>query len=396
MSWLVYRMTGSAFILGVIAFGSQFPAFVMAPFAGALADRWNRYRMVVAAQLCAMVQAVVLALLVLSGRVEVWHLVSLSVVAGFISGVDIPARQALLVRLVKGTEDLPNAIALNSSMFNAARLVGPAVAGVLIGWVGEGPVFVLNAASYLAVLGALAALQVPRERGAPAGPVLRNIQEGFAYAFGFPPIRELLVLLALVSLVGIPYVVLLPVFARDVLGGDAGMLGLLTACAGMGALLGTLFLASRDTVRGLGRMITRTTALFGVALVAFSQSTVPWLSCVMLVVSGFGVVLTTAAINTVLQTLTDEAMRGRIMSLYTMAFIGISPLGSLAGGALAGSVGAPLAVAMGGVGCLVLSLWFWRRLPVLRDIVLPVYERMGILPEVASGLHSASELRPRA
>jgi MFS family permease len=395
ISWLVYRLTGSALVLGIIAFGSQFPALLMAPFAGALADRWNRYRMVVGAQVLAMVQAVALALLVLSGRVEVWHLVALSVVAGLINGLDVPARQSLLVRLVRGTDDLPNAIALNSSMFNAARMVGPALAGILIGWVGEGPVFVLNALSYVAVLWALSALRLPREKGAAAGPVLRNIREGFLYAFGFPPIRDLLILLGLISLVGIPYVVLLPVFARDVLGGDAGTLGLLTSAAGMGALAGALVLASRGSVRGLGVVIARSSALFGTALVAFSLSRNLWLSCLFLAVTGFGVMLTTASINTVLQTLVDEGMRGRVMSLYTMAFVGMSPLGSLAGGMLAGWMGAPLTVMLGGTGCLVLAAWFGRRLPPLRAWVAPIYERMGILPEVARGLEDATAFRPK-
>ena len=253
MSWLVYRLTGSALLLGVIGFAGQFPAFLMAPFAGALADRWSRYRMVLVAQILAMTQASILAILVMTGAVEVWHLMVLAVAAGLINGVDVPARQALLVRLVGGTEDLPNAIALNSSMFNAARMVGPALGGVLISVVGEGPVFVLNAVSYVAVLSALTRLHLPREAGAAAGPVLRHIREGFTYAFGFTPMRDLLVVLACISLMGFPYVVLFPVFARDVLGGDAGTLGLLTSFAGMGSLVGALFLASRGTVRGLGR-----------------------------------------------------------------------------------------------------------------------------------------------
>jgi len=396
VSWLVYQMTGSALVLGLIAFANQFPTFIVAPFAGALADRWSRYRMVVAAQVAAMAQAMVLAALVMTGTVQVWHLIALSAVAGLISGMDIPARQALLVRLVSGTEDLPNAIALNSSLFNAARLVGPAIAGMLIGWVGEGPVFVLNAVSYLGVLGALAALRLVEEPGEPAGPVFRNIARGFFYAFRFVPIRDLLTLLAAFSLVGIPYVVLLPVFATDILGGGAGTLGLLTSSAGLGAVLGALTLASRDTVVGLGRVIVRGSALFGAALVAFAFSEILWLSCSLLVAIGFAVMVVTAAINTMLQTLVDETMRGRVMSLYTMAFIGMSPLGSLAGGAIAGRFGAPLAVSLSGLGCLALAIWFSRRLAPLREIVYPVYERMGILPEVARGIQTASTIRPKS
>jgi MFS family permease len=395
IGWLVYRLTDSALLLGVIGFGGRFPAFLMAPFAGALADRWDRYRMVMAAQVCAMLQAVALAVLVLSGSVEVWHLVALSVVSGLINGVDVPARQSLLVHLVDGTDDLPNAIALNSSMFNAARLVGPALAGVLIGQAGEGFVFALNAVSYIAVLGALAAVRLPRGVGTATGPVLQNIMEGFAYAFGFRPIRDLILLLGLIALVGIPYTILLPIFARDVLGGDAGTLGLLSSSAGLGALAGALFLASRDGVRGLGRVIARSTVLFGVSLAGFALSRDVWLSSVFLVASGFGVMLTTASINTVLQTLVDEGMRGRVMSLYTMAFVGMSPLGSLAGGLLAGWMGAPRTVLLGGVGCLLVGAWFTRRVPALRELVVPGERRTEIVPELARGLQEATDPRAR-
>ncbi len=396
ISWLVYEMTGSALYLGVIGFANQFPIFIVAPFSGALGDRWSRYKMVVAAQIAAMIQAIVLAVLVLSGNIEVWHLIALSAVAGVISGVDIPVRQALLVRLAEGPEDLPNAIALNSSMFNSARLIGPAIAGVMIGWVGEGPIFVINAISYLCVLGALAAIQLPEAPSEKAGPVLRNIAQGFAYAFRFVPIRDLLALLMLVSLVGLPYVVLLPVFARDILGGGASTLGLLTSCAGFGAVIGAMALASRNTVVGLGRVIVLAATLFGATLIAFGFSEILWLSCVLLVLSGSAVMVVTASINTMLQTLVEENMRGRVMSLYTMAFIGMSPLGSLAGGAIATRVGAPIAVAMGGLGCLALAFWFKSRLAPLREIVYPVYERLGILPEVARGLQTATTFRPKS
>ena len=396
MSWLVYRLTDSALLLGVISFAGQFPAFLMAPFAGAVADRWSRYRMVVAGQVLAMLQATILSLVVLTGVVEVWHLIVLAVAAGLINGIDVPARQSLMVKMVGGAEDLPNAIALNSSMFNAARLVGPAIGGALIALVGEGLVFALNAVSYLAVLAALGAMRLPVDGGEAAGSVLLQIRDGFRYAFGFPPIRDVLGVLAFVSLVGIPYVVLFPVFARDVLGGDARTLGLLTSCAGAGALIGALFLASRSTIRGLGRLIVRAAGLFGISLVAFALSRDLLLSCSLLVLSGFGIMLTTASINTVLQTLVGEDMRGRVMSLYTMAFVGMTPIGSLTGGALANRFGAPFIVALGGIGCLVAAGWFATRIAPLRQLILPVYEKRGIIPEVASGLQGASEMRPRA
>ena len=396
MSWLVYRLTGSALLLGVISFASQFPSFLMAPFAGALADRWSRYRMVVATQLLSMTQATVLATLVMTELVAVWHLVVLAVMMGLINGVDVPARQALMVRMIGSSDDLPNAIALNSSMFNAARLIGPALGGLLIGVVGEGPVFVLNAISYAGVLWALALLRLPRERGQPAGAVLETISEGFRYAMGSPPIRDLLLLLSLVSLIGIPYVVLFPVFAADVLGGDARTLGILTSSAGAGSLIGALALASRSTVRGLGRIIAWGTGLFGLSLVAFALSRHLLLSCVLLVISGCSMIVVSASINTVLQTIVKDEMRGRIMALYTMAFVGTTPIGGLVGGAIANRVGAPFAVVMGGFGCVAVSAWAVRRFPALRELIRPIYAELGIIPEVAKGLQSVSEMRPRA
>ncbi|MDX1492823.1 MAG: MFS transporter, partial [Longimicrobiales bacterium] len=344
----------------------------------------------------AMVQATILAILVMTDVVTVTHLIVLSVMLGLVNGIDVPARQALMIRLVDGADDLPNAIALNSSMFNAARLVGPALGGVLIAWVGEGPVFVLNAVSYVAVLWALAELRLPREPGRNAGSVFGVMRAGFSYALASPPIRDLLLLLSVVSLVGIPYVVLFPVFARDILGGGAQTLGLLTASAGAGSLIGALTLASRRSVRGLGPVIAWGCALFGVSLVAFAFSTHLVLSAAILVVSGCSMIVVTASTNTVLQTLVTEEMRGRIMSLYTMAFVGMTPLGGLVGGAIANRLGGPAAVAMGGLACVVASLWLFSRLPTLRAIVRPIYAELGILPEVATGLQSASEMRPRA
>jgi MFS family permease len=398
MSWLVYRLTGSTLALGLIAFCSQFPTFLVAGPAGALADRWSRHRMVFFAQIGLMVEAVILAALVLTGTAEVWHLIVLAIWSGLCSGFDVPARQALLVRFVNG-EDLPNAIALNSSIFNGARLVGPAIAGALISWLGEGPVFVLNALSYSAVLVALWAVDT-RDAGTRGGDsVLRTMGEGYRYAFGFPPIRAILVLLTLISMVGLPYAVLLPVFAADVLHGSAGTLGFLSAAAGLGALGGALTLASRESVQGLGDFIVRCLVLFGAALVAFAFSRNVWLSALTMAIAGFGIMATTSAMNTILQTLVEERMRGRVMALYTMAFIGLSPVGALASGALADRIGAPLTVGGGGAACVLLALWFARQIPELREMVLPIYRRLGIipeagiLPEVAEGLQTASDAR---
>jgi MFS family permease len=395
MSWLVYRLTNSELLLGVIAFAGQFPGFIMAPFAGWLVDHWNRHRIVVVTQVLLMLQATAVALLVISGRVEVWHLIALAVFSGLVNGADIPARQSLLVRLVGGPEDLPNAIALNSSMFNGARLVGPAIGGLLIGWVGEGPVFVVNAVSYSAVIAALLAIRLPAERAWSPGPMLAHIREGFEYAFGSVPTRDTLILFACVSLVGVPYVVLLPVFARDVLGGDARTLGVLTSCAGAGALAGALWLAARDSLAGIGALVVRATAIFGGALVAFAISRAFWLSAVVLVVSGAALMLATASMNTAIQTLVSDRMRGRVMSLYAMGYVGLTPLGSLAGGALATRVGAPLTVGIGGVSCLALSLAFAPHLARMGDDVHRMAVSRGVIPEVATGLDTASELRPK-
>jgi MFS family permease len=382
VSWLMYRLTGSPFMLGVIAFSQQFPTFVVAPFAGALADRWDRHRMVVVAQFLLMLQAATLAALVLTNTVQVWHVIALSVTLGLLSGIDIPARQSLLIQLVRGSEDLANAIALNSSMFNAARLIGPAIAGVLISLTGEGTVILLNAISYVPVLVALLAIEAAREaaRSGSGKSVLGSVGEGFAYALGHVPIRQILTMLALISLAGIPYSVLMPVIARDVLGGDARTLGLLTSAVGFGALVGTIYLASRGSIRGLGRVIVAATVLLGGGLAALSLSRHVLFAALLMPLVGSGVVIAIASINTVLQTIVDDDMRGRVMSLYTMAFMGMSPLGGLVAGALAHRVGAPATLAIQGGVCLVVAAWFSTRVRPLRELMVPIYESRGISP----------------
>ena len=397
LSWLVYRLTGSAFLLGVVAFAGQLPGFIIAPIAGVMADRWNRHRIVVATQALMMVQASAVAVLVLGGWIQVWHLVALATILGVLTGLDIPARQALFLDLVDGDrEDLANAIALNSSLFNATRLVGPSLGGFLIARLGEGPVFAINAASYIGVLAALLAMRLGPSALAPAaGSVARRLREGFGYAFGFQPVRSLLVLIAAISLVGMPYVVLLPVFAEEVLGGGARTLGLLMSAAGLGALCGALYLAGRSTVRGLSRVIVLAGVVFGGGLVAFSFSRSLPLSMALLVVSGAGMMILSASANTVLQTVVPTEMRGRLMSLYTMAFMGMGTFGSLIGGWLASHLGAPTAVALGGVGCLGAAAWFETRRPTLRALIRPVYRELGIIPEVATGILTASEMRTK-
>ncbi len=393
MSWLVYRLTGSAFMLGMVGFVAQAPGFVITPFAGVAADRWNRHRMVIATQTGAMLQALALAALTLTGTVRVWHILALSAFVGVVNGFDVPARQSFLVEMVEEKEDLANAIALNSSMFNAARLVGPAIAGALIAIVGEGWCFLINGASFLAVLAALFAMRVP-PRPRPQGEVrvLEQLREGFAYGFGFPPIRAVLLFLAIAALIAQPYTVLMPVIATRMLHGGADTLGLLMAATGLGALAGALYLAGRATVVGLGRVIVVAATLFGIALIGVALSRTTWLSCAFLVLAGFGMMVHAASSNTILQTIVEERMRGRIISLYTLAFLGMAPLGSLYAGSVAGRWGAPVAIGIGAGVTLLASAYFATRLPTLREYAWPVYRRMGILPEVAAGLGSATDL----
>jgi MFS family permease len=339
-----------------------------------------------------MLQASVLAALVLTGTVQFWHVLALSLLFGCASAFDIPARQAFLLEMVDRT-DLPNAIALNSSIFNAARLIGPAIAGIIIAQFGEGIAFLLNAISYSAVLFSLFAMRIaPRTIKPPAANLLRTLHEGYSYAWNFPPIRDVLLLVGLVALFGVPFSVLMPVIAVEVLGGDARTLGFLMSATGLGALSGALFLAARPNVRGLSRVIVNAATLFGLALagLAFSR----WLpvSCALLVLAGFGMMTQMAASNTFLQTVVPDDKRGRIMSLYTTAFIGVAPFGSLLAGALAERIGAPATIAIGGLVCVVGAAIFARRIPVFRELVRPIYQQLGIIPDIASGIQAPANL----
>ena len=391
VGWLVYRLTGSAFLLGLVGFVSLGPGFVLAPFAGEFADRYSRHRIILITQSVMMAQALLLGTLVLTDSITVGWILVLMGVLGAASGFDIPARQSFLIEMVGDRDDLPNAIALNSSIFNAARLVGPAIAGFAIAAVGEGWVILINGISYTFVLTSLLSMRLsadarPRGRGA----VLRRVQEGFRYAYGFQPIRTILLLVAVVSLVAVPFTVLLPVIATDVLGGGPRTLGLLMSAMGLGALSGALFLASRSSVVGLGRLIVIAATLFGTSLLLFSFARTVWTALPLLSFAGFGMMTQMASSNTVLQTLVDDDKRGRVMSLYTMAFTGTAPMGSLLIGWLAARIDAPAAIGIGGGITVCAALLFGARLPVLRGIVRPIYARMGILPEVARGIQAAT------
>ena len=391
-NWLIYRLTGSALMLGTVGFAGQFPAFLFGPVAGIFVDRWDRHRILVVTQTLSMLQSFALAALVLSGHITIEWILVLSVFQGLVNSFDMPARQSFLLTMIEHKEDLPNAIALNSSMVNLARLIGPSVAGVVIALTGEGWCFLIDGISYLGVIGGLLMMRIVRRESAPAkrGSALRQFTEGFKYAFGFRPIRSIMLLLALVSLVGVPYSVLMPVFAKTVFQGGPRTLGLLMTSSGSGALLGALWLAQRKSVIGLGRVIPIAGSMFGLGLIAFSFTHVLWLAIPCLVVAGFGFVVQMAASNTVIQTIVDDEKRGRVMSFYMMAFLGTAPFGSLMAGWLSSRIGAAETLLLGGSCCIVGALLFARALPAIRDAVRPIYIRLGILPEVAAGLATAA------
>jgi len=401
-NWLVYRLTGSALLLGVVGFAGQFPAFLLGPLAGIYVDRWNRHRLLVVTQTISMLQSFALAALTLSGRITIGWIVALSIVQGVVNAFDMPGRQAFLLTMIENRQDLGNAIALNSSMVNVARLVGPSVAGVLIASAGEGWCFLIDGFSYVAVIVSLLRMRIAKIAApAIARHPIQQFREGFAYAFGFPPIRSIILLLALVSLVGVPYSVLMPVFATQIFHGGPHTLGLLMTASGCGALLGALWLAARRSVVGLGRVIPIASALFGAGLIAFAlvgtlrtlrTSSTLWIALPCLTVAGFGFMVQMAASNTVIQTIVDDEKRGRVMSFYTMAFLGTVPFGSLIAGSLSSRIGAPNTLILGGICCIIGGSLFARSLPMLRTYVRPIYVKLGIIPEVSTGLASAAEL----
>lgn len=393
IGWLVYRLTNSPFLLGIVGFSGQIPAFLLAPFTGVLADRYNRHRILITTQTLAMLQALILALLVLFHLIETWHIVVLSIVLGIINAFEMPTRQAFMVEIVEDKNNLSNAIALNSSMVNAARLLGPSTAGILIVAAGEGICFLINAISFVAVILSLLLMKIERKHTAQRhAKVWTELKEGFRYAAGFAPIRDILLIFALVNLVGMPYVVLMPVFARDILHGGPSAFGYLMGSAGLGALLGAMYLASRKNVRGLIKRVPIAVTLFGVALIAFSISRVLYLSIGLMLLAGIGQMNLMAGSNTLLQTMVDDDKRGRVMSFFTMAFMGATPVGSLIAGSLASKIGAPWTVFAGGILCIAGAVIFAKRLPALKKLVRPIYVKMGIIPEVAVGIQHATDL----
>lgn len=392
-AWLVYDLTKSEWLLGVVAFWGQIMTFFVAPFAGVLADRVNRRRLLIVTQTVAMIQAFLLAALTMAGWVQVWHIIALSIMLGLVNAFDVPIRQSFVVEMLESREDLPNAIALNSFLVNGSKLLGPTIAGVLIAMVGEGMAFLLNGLSFLAVIAALFAMTVkPAPRLALKAHPLHNLREGFAYAMGFAPLRAILLTLAAVSVLGMSYPVLMPVIAKEVLHGGPRTLGFLTASGGAGAICGAIYLASRRNARGLGRILAVAGTIFGLGLVAFSFSHNQWLSFALLAVTGFGMMVQTSSSNALLQTIVDDDKRGRVMSLYTVCFMGMGPFGSLLTGYLASRWNASAAIGLGGAACVVVAALFATRLPALGRIVHPVYVRKGLVRESMPGDEAAGAI----
>jgi len=375
--WLVYHLSSSAFLLGVVGFASQIPIFFLAPFAGVWVDRVNRHRLLVGTQVCSMLQSFALAAFALTHTIGIPHLIILSLVQGVINAVDMPTRQALVVEFVGRKEHLGNAIALNSSLFNLARLIGPAVAGFVIAGFGPGMCYLVDGLTYVAVIAALLAMRLPER---PARRVRQHpwieLRQGFRYAFGFTPIKMLIGLVAAISAIGFSYTVLTPIFARDVFFGDARTLGYLMSASGIGALSGALYLGSRTTIRGLGRVITFGGAAMGLGLIGFASSRWLPLSLGCLTLTGMGGVLLMASSNTLIQTLVDDDKRGRVMSIFSMAFTGTMPAGNLLAGFLAAKWGTTVTLTASGVICIVIAGLFYRSIPGLRAAVAPVLAKL--------------------
>jgi MFS family permease len=392
-SWLVYRLTGSALLLGIVGFASRIPAFLLGPFAGVLVDRWNRHRTLVVTQILSMAQSFALAGLALAGIITIREVIWLGLAQGIINAFDMPARQAFVIQMVEDRSDLGNAIALNSSMVNTARLLGPSIAGVVIAAFGEGYCFLIDGFSYLAVIASLLAMRISAvQQTRTQKAILHQLREGWSYVTHFVPIRSILLLLALVSLVGMQYTVLMPIFAAQVLHGGAHTLGFLMGASGVGALAGAMFLASRKSVLGLSGMVPLAAAGFGVGLIALGLSRFLWFSLMLMLLVGGAMMIQMAASNTILQTIVQDDKRGRVMSFYSMAFLGMAPFGSLLAGALANRIGAPQTVMISGSICIAGAAWFASQLSAMRELVHPIYRRLGIIPEIATGIQAASAL----
>lgn len=388
LSWLVYRLTGSVFLLGLVGFTSQIPTFVLAPFTGVLTDRFNRLRIMTLTQVFFMLLALTMTLLVLLNLIEVWHIIVLSFVSGIITAFDAPARQSLVIDLIDNPDDLGNAIALNSAIFNGARLIGPAIAGIAIAAVGEGICFLLNTLSFIAVIAALLQIKIPvKQTATHTTNFKRSFTEGFQYTFQSLPIRTLIILLAILSLAGLPFIVLLPAYAKEILHGGSDTLGYLMSSLGAGALIAALYMASRRTVLGLGKIISMSIGLLGLAIIMASFSQKQHFSFVVCFFGGLFMILLLSSINTMLQTITDEDKRGRVMSFYAMALMGTSPIGNLLAGSVASGIGIPSTLLIFGAVTLGAGIWFGLNLRSFRKYIHPIYVNKGILPGLPNDIN---------
>ncbi len=394
LSWLIYRVTNSAFLLGFVMFAGQLPTFIIAPFAGVIADKYDKHKILIVTQLLSMIQAILLVIFVLTNNIEVWILIVLNILLGIANSFDIPTRQSFVIQMVDNREDLPNAIALNSSIVNGSRLIGPSFAGILIASFGEGICFLINAISFIFVIISLLLMKVKKEEKVATKniSIIKQLKEGYKYSFGFLPIKSVILLLAIVSLFGNPYLVLLPIFAKNILSGNATTLGYLNSAVGLGALSAALYLASRKSTLGLGKIIATTTFIFAFSLISFSFSKTFSLSLIILLFCGFGMMMQTAGSNTILQTLSNDDMRGRVMSFYTVAFRGMAPFGSLWAGTFANSFGAPTTVLISGIICLIAGILFLKNLKMIRIAAKPIYQQKGLIPEAVKGVQVASNL----
>ncbi len=380
-SWLVYRLTHSALLLGIVSFAGQIVSFVLGPFAGVWVERLDRRKLLIWTQAAAAVQSLAMAALTLAHVITLWEILALAVLQGLINAFDMPARQSFLVQMVEDRKDLSNAIAINSAMANGTRLIGPAIAGLVISAVGEGWCFLFDGVSYFAVIASLLLMHIrPLDMRGKANRMLAQMREGWDYVRTFRPMRTILVLFALISLLGYPYMVLLPVFAGQVLHGGATTLGWLAGASGIGAFISALSLTVRKSVAGLTRMVQVSAGTLGGALILFGTSHTFWLSLVLVAFAGFGLMQCATVCNTIIQSLVKEDKRARVMSYYTMAFFGAAPLGSLLAGAVAHRIGAPHTVIVTGACCLATTLWFTLELPEVNAAVRPIYQEMGLLP----------------
>jgi MFS family permease len=381
-SWLVYRLTKSPLMLGTVGFAGQIPTFLLAPLAGVIVDRIDRRSVLVWTQAISMLQSLLLAALTLTHRINITEVLALSILQGIVNAFDMPGRQSFMIEMVEGEADLSNAIAINSSMVHLARLVGPAFAGIVIAATNEGWCFGIDGVSYIAVIISLLMMRLkPATKLKSSTSMLEQLREGWTYVAKFSPVRTILLLFALISLMGWPVMVLMPIFAAQVLHGGPHTLGFLMGAVGVGSLISALSLVIRKSVRGLTRVIPIGAALLGASLILFGLSHTLWLSMFLMLFTGFGMMQAATASNTIIQTLVDGKMRGRVMSFYTMSFVGMAPLGSLLAGASAHAIGAPHTIIFTGVMCLVGSLWFCTQLKAIRKEMRPVYERLGIVPQ---------------